>query len=492
MVPMFVDGRRTLGSATIAIPVVDPATEEVLADVPCATPADVDAAVRAAARAFGDWRRTPAASRAEYLHRTAAALRGAAPELARCLTLEQGKPLAESADEIAWTHATFDYYAELARHEAGRLVPADVPGQLELVVREACGVVACLVPWNYPAMLLAWKVAPALAAGNTVVIKPSEYAPLTALRMIDVAFGDYPPGVVNVVTGDGAGTGEALVVHPDVAMVAFTGSVATGRHLARLVGPSMKRLHLELGGKDPFVVGFDVDVETAVRAAAYAGLVNAGQVCTSAERVYVPAAMMSAFVDRLCAHVAALKVGHGLDRDTDIGPLIRPHAVARVESQVAEAVAQGARVLLGGRRPPECPRGFFFAPTVVVNVDHTMTLMREETFGPVLPIMAYETFDEAIALANDSPYGLGATVLTSDARLALRFAGEVKAGTVWINDPLTDTLAAPFGGVKLSGGSRELGQEGLDAFVQVKHVHWDVEGGPKPHWFRWQGPHDRR
>lgn len=479
----FIDGEFTAGSADERLPVVNPATEELLDEVPRGTRADVDAAVRAAARAFPAWRRLTAAERADLLHGTAAGIRSETADLARLVTLEEGKPLRESEEEIARAAMTFDYYAELVRHEAGRVLPAEEPGQLDLVVREPCGVVACVTPWNYPVLLLAWKLAPALGAGNTVVVKPSEYAPLAALRLVTRAFTHYPPGVVNVVTGDGAHTGGALVAHPEVAVVAFTGSLATGRRIAGVAAPMMKRLHLELGGNDPFVVGPDTDLEWAVRAAAYAGLLNCGQVCTSAERLYVPSTMFRSFVDRLCAFVSTLNIGDGLDPETDLGPLVRPQFVQRIEDQLAEAVRRGARVLVGGSRPDGLDRGFFFAPTVLVGVDHAMALMREETFGPVLPVMPYRSFDEAIALANDSIYGLGATLLTHDARLVKRFVDEVHAGTVWVNDPLTDTLASPFGGMKMSGGARELGQEGLDAFVQVKHVHWDIEGGVKPHWY---------
>jgi acyl-CoA reductase-like NAD-dependent aldehyde dehydrogenase len=483
MMPMFVGGRWTTGSATSGLVAINPATEEVLGEVPRGGAADIDLAVQAARRAFDHWRRLPAAARAARLHGTAAALRAGAAALAEILTREGGKPLRESEEEVASTQVVFDYYAELARHEGGRVVPAEEADQIDFVLREPYGVVGCLVPWNYPLLLLAWKIAPALAAGNTVVLKPSEYASLATLRFVEAAFADYPPGVVNVVTGEGAEAGAALVAHPDVALIAFTGSLATGHRVAELAARQLKRVHLELGGKDPFVVGPDADLDTAARAALYAGLLNAGQVCTSAERLYVPAERCASFVDRLCGLVETLKVGDGLDPDTDVGPLVRPQYIERIEAQLAEAVAQGARVLVGGRRPAEPRRGFFFSPTVVVDVNHRMSLMREETFGPVLPVMPYRGFDEAIALANDTIYGLGATLLTHDARLVKRFVDEVRAGTVWINDPLNEIVAAPFGGMKMSGGAREWGQEGLDAFVQVKHVHWDLGARPKSYWY---------
>lgn len=483
MRPMWIDGRWTTGTAREEIPVVDPATEEVLDTVPRGGPGEVEAAVAAARRAFASWRKAPAAARAEMLHEIARRIRDHREELIRLLTLEEGKPRPENEEEILWSAATFDYYAELARHERGRVIPSPEPGQLSLVLKEPYGVVGCLIPWNYPILLMAWKAAPALAAGNTVVIKPSELTPLTTLRLAEVAFSILPPGVVNIVTGYGPEAGEPLVRHPDVPVIAFTGSLATGQRIAALAAPLMKKLHLELGGKDPFVVGPDAPLETAVRALAYAALINAGQVCTSTERVYVPEALYHRFAEEIAAFVSTLRLGHGLDPSTDIGPMAGPAYREKVEDHVADALARGARALTGARRPPHLPRGFFYEPTVLVNVDHSMKVMREETFGPVIPLMPYRTFDEAIALCNDNPYGLGACLMSHDPRLIRRFYEEVKAGTIWINDPLTDNCAGPFGGMKWSGIGRELGYEGLEEFRETKHVHWDIEGGEKPWWF---------
>ncbi len=378
---------------------------------------------------------------------------------------------------------TFHYYAELGRHDGGRFIPPGDPAQINFVVKEPYGVAALIVPWNYPLLLLAWKMAPALAAGNTVVIKPSEYTPLTTLRVIELAFDHFPAGVVNVVTGYGPEAGEPLVVHPDVPLVAFTGSVETGQRIASLAAPMMKKLHLELGGKDPMVIAPDVDIEMAVRGTAYAGLINTGQVCTSTERVYVHESLFGRFSEELADFVGRLKLGSGLDRTTDIGPMLRPHFREKVEGIIAETAAAGGRRLVGGRRPAHLDRGYFLEPAVIVNVDHTMRLMRDEVFGPVLPLMPYRDFDEAIRLANDTRFGLGASLMTHDARLVKRFFQEVKAGTIWINDPLTDNFAGPFGGMKMTGGGRELGQEGLDEFFEVKHVHWDVEGQIKDYWY---------
>jgi acyl-CoA reductase-like NAD-dependent aldehyde dehydrogenase len=465
------------------IEVTNPATEGVLDTVPAGTPADLERGVAAAREAFPTWRKVTAVERANLMHEAAAKMRGHFDELARLLTLEEGKPLPENEEELDWSLNTVDYYAELGRHLRGQVIPSPDAGQLSLVLKEPYGVVGCIVPWNYPILLLAWKIAPALAAGNTIVIKPPSQAPLTIVRLIEIAFDHFPPGVINVVTGRGGVIGDALVTHPDVPVIAFTGSTAVGQHIAHLAAGKMKKLHLELGGKDPFVIAADAPLETAVEAVAYAALINAGQVCTSTERLYVPRAMLPQFAEALAERVSRLRLGPGLEPTTDVGPMIGETDRAFVEAHIEDAVAKGARLLVGGGRPAHLAKGFFLEPAVLIDVDHSMRIMREETFGPTIPIMAYDTFDEAIALANDTEYGLGACLYTHDARKALRFYEGVRAGTIWINDPLTDNYAGPFGGMKMSGVGRELGIEGLEEFWQTKHVHWDIEGGIKDFWY---------
>jgi len=480
---MWIDGAPCAAASGRVMHVIDPATQEVLDSAPAGGPPDVQRAVSAAQAAFPSWRATPAVERANLLHAAAARMREHFDALCRRLTQEEGKPLPENAEELDWSINTLDYYAELGRHVRGSVIPSPAAGQLSLVLKEPYGVAACIVPWNYPILLLAWKLAPALAAGNTVVIKPASQTPLTTLKMVELAFGDFPPGVVNVLTGPGSAIGDALVTHPGVAVIAFTGSTAVGQRIAGLTARQMKKLHLELGGKDPFVVADDAPLETAVEAIAYAALINAGQVCTSTERVYVPRPMLAQFVEALAEKVGGLRLGNGLDANTDVGPMINAAGQAQVEAHIADAVAKGATVLVGGKRAAQFERGFFFEPAVLVDVDHSMRIMREETFGPTIPVMGYGTFDEAIALANDTEYGLGACLYTHDARKVRRFYEEVQAGTIWINDPLTDNYAGPFGGIKMSGVGRELGMEGLEEFWQTKHVHWDIEGGVKDFWY---------
>lgn len=480
---MYISGKVTQGKATEKIDVLNPATEEVIGQAWRGTAEDVDAAVAAAKAAFEGWRKMPANQRAGLMHRAAGRMRENHQLLVESLTLEEGKPLEEHEEEVWWTEETMDYYAELGRHKRGLVLPPGDPAQFNFVLEEPWGVVGCIIPWNYPLLLLAWKLAPALAAGNTVVIKPSEFTPLTTLKLIELAFEEFPPGVVNVVTGYGAETGEPLVMHPDVKMIAFTGSLATGQRIASLAAPMMKKLHLELGGKDPMVIGPDVEIKVATRALAYSALLNAGQVCTSTERVYVHDSLYPQFTEELAEFVSSLRLGNGMDKGTDIGPMLRGHFREKVENQVADAVKAGAKVVVGGERPTEFEKGFFYRPTILVDVNHSMKVMTDETFGPVIPLMPYKDFDEAIRLANDSQYGLGACLMSNDTKLVKRFFEDVQAGSIWINDPLTDNFAGPFGGMKMSGQGRELGEAGFQEFLQVKHVHWDMEAEIKEFWY---------
>ncbi len=459
----------------------NPATEEEIASVTDASAEDARRAVAAANAAMRSWRRTTAHEKAHLLHGIAARLRDHTEELAQLMTREGGKPVIENRDEIGWCVACFDYYAELQRNSRGRVIPSVEHSQLAMVLKEPYGTVACIVPWNYPLLLLSWKLAPALAAGNTVVVKPSEMTPLATLCFAELC-DELPPGVLNVITG-GAAAGRELVTSPGTHLIAFTGSLATGREIARLAAERVKPTHLELGGKDAFIVAEDADLDVAVPGVAWAALLNAGQVCTSTERVYVHRSIADDFTERMVALVQTLRLGPGDAPTTDIGPLVGARYRDRVASFVDEARAAGAHVLTGGRRPPQLPRGYFYEPTIMTGVDHSFRIMREETFGPIVPIMRYDSFDEAIDLANDCDYGLGANLYTSDPRKVKQYYEEVKAGTCWVNDPLTDNDAGPFGGMKLSGGARELGEEGLQAFLETKHVHWDFAMERKSWWF---------
>ena len=467
-------------SADGRMDVVNPATGETIEEVPVSTSAELDAAVAAARRGFEEWRGVSGLERAEVFHEVSRTLREAADELATVMTREGGKPYIENHDEVGWAAACFDYYGELARDSVGYLPAPIEPEQLALVVREPVGIVACIVPWNYPLLLAAWKVAPAIAAGNAVVLKPSEETPLATRRMQVLISELLPDGLLGTVYGAG-GVGEALVRHPGIDMVAFTGSQETGRKVGAIAAERLMRANLELGGKDPFIVCDDVDVEVAAQGAVWAACLNAGQVCTSAERFYVMSGVADDFVEAARSFVEGLKIGDPMDRATDVGPLINARGREKVEEHVGEAIGGGARLVAGGERWGE--KGFFYKPTVLAGVEPSMRVMRDETFGPVVPIVEVGSLDEAIEAANSVPYGLGANVYTKDFEKMLRCMRRIRAGTVWINDPLTDNDAAPFGGYGGSGIGRELGREGLEAFQETKHVHIDPRVEKKEWWY---------
>jgi betaine-aldehyde dehydrogenase len=478
---LLINGEQVAGDGA-PLPVENPTTEEEIAVVSLPSSGQVDAAIAAADGASRDWGRMPAVERAELLHEVANRIRARTDELARVMTLEGGKPLIENSDEVGWTAAAFDYYAELGRNFAGRVIPPIESTQLAMVIKEPLGVIGCIVPWNYPLLLLAWKLAPALGAGNAVVAKPSELTPVSTLMLAE-CFDHMPPGVVNLLAGAGD-VGQRIVADERIACVAFTGSVDTGRAIAKVCADRIARVNLELGGKDPFIVCADVAGEIAVAAkgGAWAAFLNSGQVCTSAERFYVMDEVYVDFLSEFVSYTESLRIGDPLESTTDIGPMVSAPQRAKVEAQVSAAVAAGAEVVVGGGNGGH-ERGHFYAPAVVTGTPADTDLLREETFGPVAPIVRVRSLDEAIELANGTRFGLGANVYTRDLESAVRCMRELKAGTVWINDPLTDNDAGPFGGFKQSGLGRELGQEGLEAFQETKHVHLETKLEPKEWWY---------
>ncbi|MFQ5876425.1 MAG: aldehyde dehydrogenase family protein [Acidobacteriota bacterium] len=483
---LWINGQFTDSGSGATIEVVDPATEEPIDVVPKGGGTEVERAVAAAKAAFPGWKRSVAWSRAEMLVEAGRRLRERREEFAVTLTRETGRPIRKNRGYVDWAASCFDYYAGLIRDRRGRVVPSPEPGQLNLVIKEPLGVVGCIIPFNYPLLLLAWKAAPALAAGNTVVIKPASHTPLLTLDLHAV-FDHFPKGTVNIITGSGKEVGEALVRHPDVPCIAFTGGTAIGRHIYRLAADRVKRLHLELGGSDAAIVCADADLDAASRAVAWTAFLNAGQVCTSAERVYVERSIHDEFLARLAACAGGLVVGPGMDESSEVTPLIGARERDALASRVEAARREGAEVICGGRRPGHLPKGFFYEPTVLANVRRGTSLVREEIFGPVAPVFSFGTFDEALALANDSAYGLGACLFSNDPRRVRRYFEEIQVGNVWVNDPLVDNPAGPFGGMKMSGLGRELGEEGLEEFQQTKHVHWDIDAAAKSWWFPWSG-----
>ena len=476
-----IGGERVDGDGA-ELAVENPFDESTVATVREPSPEQLDAAIAAAAEAQRGWERTPAVERAELLHEVATRLRARTDELAELMTLEGGKPLIENADEIGWTAAAFDYFAEIGRDSAGRVIPSIEASQLALVLKDPVGPVACIVPWNYPLLLLAWKLAPALAAGNATVSKPSEITPLSTLAAAS-CFDHLPAGVVNVVAGAGE-VGAAIVADGRIECVAFTGSVETGKRIASVCAERVARVNLEMGGKDPFIVCADVagKIDVAARGGAWAAFLNAGQVCTSAERFYVLDSVYDDYLQAFTDHTRSLVIGDPRDPSTDVGPMVSAAQRAKVAGQVEAAVAAGAELVVGGDRGGH-DQGHFYAPAVVTGADAQTALLSEETFGPVAPLVRVGSLDQAIELANSTRFGLGANVYTEDMKTMLRCMRELKAGTVWFNDPLTDNDAGPFGGFKQSGLGRELGREGLEAFQETKHVHIEPEIEKKDWWY---------
>jgi len=462
--------------------VENPFTEKVITKVPYSKEKDVDNAVKSAKLAWKNWKSLGSLDMRDFLREVAVKSRINNREIAEIIVAESGKPLIECLDEVEWISSIFEYYSEIGRDQKGRVVAPVTSRSISMVIKESYGVVGCIVPWNYPLLLMAWKVAPALASGNTVVIKPSEYTPLSIMRWLQVACDHLPTGIINMVTGDGV-TGSYLVEHPDTRVIAFTGSVDTGKKIAMMAAKQLKKTSLELGGNDPIIICDDVDLEIAARGTTWGGLLNAGQVCTSLERVFVMNNIADDFIEAVVEEAKKVRLGDPMNGKTDMGPMSSQEALKKVENKVQRAKAEGARLLIGGSRPKEFENGYFYSPTVFDKIDSNMEMMNIETFGPVIPIQKVKNLTEAINLANDSKYGLGCNIYTNDMEKALTAAEDIKAGSFWINDPLTDNEAAPFGGMKMSGGGRELGIEGLDEFREPKHILIDYKIRDKDYWF---------
>jgi acyl-CoA reductase-like NAD-dependent aldehyde dehydrogenase len=478
---LLINGEQVEGDGE-RLEVENPYTEETVATLGTPSDEQLDAAIAAARESAREWAQTPAVDRGELLHEVAGRLKSRTDELAEVMTAEGGKPLVENSDEVSWSAACFDYYAEIGRDSAGRVIPSIESTQLSLILKEPHGVWGCIVPWNYPLLLLAWKLAPALAAGNTVICKPSELTPLSTL-MLAPLFDHLPKGAVNIVAGAGE-VGAAIASDSRVDGVAFTGSVETGKKVGRAAIDRVARINLEMGGKDPFIVCPDVaeQIDVAAKGGAWAAFLNSGQVCTSAERFYVHEDVYDDYLSAFVDYTKELVIGDPMKANTDIGPMVSANQRGKVAAQVEAAIAAGAEVVVGGDSGGQ-DRGHFFSPAVVTGAPAETELLSEETFGPVAPLVRVKSLDEAIELANSTPYGLGANIYTQDFKTILRCMREVKAGTVWFNDPLTDNDAGPFGGFKQSGLGRELGREGLEAFQETKHVHIESEVAPKEWWY---------
>jgi acyl-CoA reductase-like NAD-dependent aldehyde dehydrogenase len=473
-------GRLVQSNGGATIGVCDPATEERVGQIADATAADIDQAVAAADAAQRAWRKVNHHRRAELLHEVSRHVMAARPLVAEMLTREMGKPYKESFDEVAWSASAIDYYAEIARHENGKVLGSAVDGQMHFTTKDPLGVVVIILPFNYPLCLLCWQAAAALASGNAVIIKPSDLTSLTTLEFI-AAFDPLPAGLVQVVTGGGA-VGKRLVEHSGTHMVAFTGGIETGRIVAETCGRLYKRTLIETSGNDPFIVMPSAPIDIAARGAAFGAFLNCGQVCAAAERFYVHERIYGEFMERLVHHTARIRVGNGLER-VDMGPLASKRELTRYLRLLDAATVEGAKVLTGGDRPAHLPKGWFVNPTVLGDVSPDAPIMNDETFGPVAPVSRVASFDEALTLANRSRYALGATVYTTDLDESMRAVNELEAGMVWVNAPLLDNDAGPFGGRKQSGMGRQLGAEGLDTFRHTKLSM--IDHAAKPHDFWW-------
>ncbi len=453
------------------IATVNPATEQVLCDVAMADADDVDRAVRAARQAFDDggWSTMAPGERARLLWRVAELIDRDLDLLAMLITLDNGKPLAEARGEAASAAEIFRYYSGWPTKLFGETNPAN-PGMISMTLREPIGVCALIVPWNGPVASPAWKIAPALACGNTVVLKASEVTPLAALRLGDILLeAGVPPGVVNIVVGTGAVAGAALTGHAMVDKISFTGSTAVGMDIQRVAAATMKRVSLELGGKSACVVFDDADLDSAVSALAAGIFKNQGQLCIAASRMFVHERVHDAFAERLAALAHAIRLGDPLDPQTTMGPLVSRAQYDRVMGYIAVGREQGGAVVAGGARGPQ-RAGFFVQPTVFAGMDNTMRVAREEIFGPVACVIPFSDEDAVIHQANDTTYGLAAGVFTRDLSRAHRVARQLKAGSIWVNTYNAVSPMAPFGGFKQSGVGRELGRYGLDAYTEVKTI----------------------
>ncbi|MEV6107533.1 aminobutyraldehyde dehydrogenase [Streptomyces sp. NPDC051940] len=463
----LIDGELVAGGGAAADPARDPSTGTVLAEVPRSSPADVDRAVAAARRAFPGWRALTPADRAARLNALADALQSHAKAFAEAESANAGKPIAAVPEEIDYCADNIRFLAGAARSLQAPAAGEYVEGATSFVRREPVGVVAAIAPWNYPLMMAVWKFAPALAVGCTVVLKPSELTPLSTLALAALAAELLPPGVLNVVTGDGP-VGAQLAAHPDVAMISLTGSVATGRKVAAAAAPGLKRLHLELGGKAPVVVLDDADVEALAASLRIASFGNAGQDCTAACRVIATPAVYGRVVEALTEVADSLRTGPTDDPATELGPLISTAQRDRVAGFVGRAVAAGASVTAGGAAP-DGP-GAYYPATVVIGPDQDAEIVQREVFGPVVTVQRAADPEQALAMASDVPYGLSASVWTADAGRALRAAAGLRFGAVWVNDHLTGCSEMPHGGFGQSGYGRDLSGYALDHYSEPRHV----------------------
>ena len=478
----FIDGRWQSARAGHLREIRDPGNGELIAKVQESNREDVISAIQAARKAFdsGPWRKTSALDRGKFLFKVAEAIRAQAKKLAELEVRNCGKPLAEAEFDISDAANCFEFYGGLATkiHGETMQVPAN---SLSFVVREPIGVCGQIIPWNYPLLMAAWKLAPALAAGNCCVLKPSEMTPLTALELAEIFRQiELPTGVANIVTGPGPGAGEELATNPQVDKIAFTGGTVTGRKIMTGAATNIKKISLELGGKNPNVVFADADLPSAIDGALFAAFANQGEVCSAGSRLLVEKSIHKQLIEGMLAKIPKIKLGHGLTPNVKMGPLISATHRDKVESYIKLGLSEGAKLLCGGKRPQdaELSKGFLVEPTIFDNVGANMRIAREEIFGPVLTVTTFNSEEEAVRLANDTEYGLAAGIWTQNVQKAARVAQQVRAGIVWVNTYHPTFNELPWGGYKQSGIGRELGLYGIDEYLETKQVNINLDEAP--------------
>jgi succinate-semialdehyde dehydrogenase/glutarate-semialdehyde dehydrogenase len=468
---MYIDGVWCQSVSGEKFPVVNPATEETIAEISWGGRADAAKAVAAAAAAMPAWMKLTAYDRAKVLKKTADLMRERADALARVMTIEQGKPLLEARGEVFHSADTFEWFAEEGKRAYGQVIPQTVAAKRHMTIKHPVGVVGAISPWNFPITLLCRKIAPALAAGCTIVAKPSELTPLCGIALFEcLVDAGVPKGVANLVMGPGEEVAAEFMQNSAVRKVSFTGSTRVGKILIRQSADQVKRLSLELGGHAPFIVFPDADPEVVAKAAVAGKFRNNGQVCISPSRFFVHKDIEKKFTEAAVAEARNLKMGNGLDEGVVLGPMIEPRRLDATQSLVDDAAAKGASILTGGKRSAKFERGYFFEPTVLRGLSRDAAILTEEPFAPIMPVLDFSKLDEVIAQANNTPYGLAAYVFTNDLTIAWRMAEGLEAGIIGLNDAVPATPQCPFGGMKESGLGRELAHEGLEAYLETKYV----------------------
>jgi betaine-aldehyde dehydrogenase len=476
---MVIGGQSVEAADGQSFDIVNPADGRVMGTAPQGGPEDIDRAVTAARAAFDDpkgWSRWAAGKRGRSLAKLAALIKDHTEELARLESRNVGKPISGARGEVTGASLVFDYYAGAANKIFGQTIPVSKPG-LDLTLREPIGVVGLIVPWNFPLLMASWKVAPALAAGNCAILKPASYSPLTAIRLGELALeAGIPPGVLNIVTGPGGSAGAALAAHPGVGKIAFTGETTTGQEIMRLAAGNIKKISLELGGKSPNIVFADADLEKFARESPYSVFDNTGQDCCARSRIFVERSVHERVVELFAAATRAIKVGDPSDEATEVGTMVSRKQLDRVKDYIEIGLGEGATLVVGGTAPadPALADGAYLLPTVFDGVDNDMRIAREEIFGPVVSVIPFDTEEDALRMANATPYGLSGSIWSRDIGKALRAAKSLQAGVISVNSNSSVHTEAPFGGYKQSGIGRELGMGALDLYTETKNVFIDL------------------